>query len=195
MSSCWGTHLGDCLERLRAIPDSTYDSIVTDPPAGIAFLNYEWDEDRGGREEWTSWMEKVARECWRVIKPDGHALVWAIPRTSHWTGWAWEQAGWEPIEWVLHLHGQGFPKNLDVSKALDKRAGAVRKEIGPSPYAARASTHSRAMAPGDIARKAVDTRMMTAPTTPEAVAWDGWGTALKPSVEGWWLFHKRDPNV
>jgi site-specific DNA-methyltransferase (adenine-specific) len=107
-------HLGDCVEVLRTLPACSVDAIVTDPPAGIAFMGKSWDTDKGGRDAWIAWMQEVAGECLRVIKPGGHALVWALPRTSHWTGMAWESAGWEPRDKIVHLFGTGFPKSLNV---------------------------------------------------------------------------------
>jgi len=84
---------GDCLQLLRGLPTNYVDSLVTDPPAGISFMGKSWDSDKGGREQWIAWMKEVMRECLRVMKPGSHGLVWAIPRTSHWTGTALEQAG------------------------------------------------------------------------------------------------------
>ena len=130
-------HHGDCLQVLRGMADASVDSIVCDPPAGIAFMGKEWDKDKGGRDAWIAWMQSVAQECLRVIKPGGHALVWALPRTSHWTGMAWENAGWEPRDKIVHLFGTGFPKSHNLK--------------------------------GE---------------------WDGWGTALKPASEDWWLLRK-----
>jgi site-specific DNA-methyltransferase (adenine-specific) len=97
--------LGDCLAVMKDLPDDCVDAIVCDPPAGIAFMGKEWDTDKGGRHQWVAWMESVAVECLRVLKPGGYALVWALPRTSHWTGWAWENAGWEPRDKLVHLFG------------------------------------------------------------------------------------------
>lgn len=76
---------GDCLELLPTLADNSVDAVLTDPPAGISFMNKEWDHDKGGRDSWIAWMQQVASECLRIIKPGGHALVWALPRTSHWT--------------------------------------------------------------------------------------------------------------
>lgn len=86
-------YLGDCLDVLKEMDDNTVDSIVVDPPAGISFMNKGWDSDKGGRDIWISWMTTVAKECLRVLKPGGHALVWALPKTSHWTATAWENGG------------------------------------------------------------------------------------------------------
>lgn len=104
------------------------DAVVTDPPAGISFMGKSWDRDKGGRDNWIAWMEQVARECLRLIRPGGHALVWALPRTSHWTAMAWENTGWEVRDRIAYCFGSGFPKALDVSKAIDAMAGAERDE-------------------------------------------------------------------
>jgi hypothetical protein len=72
-------HHGDCLAVLRSLPECSVDAVVTDPPAGIAFMGKAWDKDKGGRAQWVAWMTEVAAECLRVIKPGGHALVWALP--------------------------------------------------------------------------------------------------------------------
>lgn len=184
---------GDCLEILKTLPDGSVDSIVTDPPAGINFMGKDWDGDMGGRDEWIAWMQSVAVECIRVLKPGGHALVWALPRTSHWTATAWENAGFEVRDRVSHIFGSGFPKSHDISKMIDKTAGAERKVIGkpagrggkPRPDFSNGRLHAGA---------GVDSRgyngKITEPATLDAKQWDGWGTALKPAVEDWWLFRK-----
>jgi len=184
----------DCLDAMRDLPDACVDAIVTDPPAGIAFMSREWDKDKGGRDAWVAWMTDVARECLRVIKPGGHALVWTIPRTSHWTGWAWEGAGWEPRDKIVHLFGSGFPKSLNVSKSIDKSHGAEQEVIGiDHEWIRRAglshggntyTTNTFGSASGPNAGK------ITTPATDAAKKWDGWGTALKPASEDWWLFRK-----
>jgi len=176
---------GDCLEVLSTLPEDSIDAIVTDPPAGIAFMGKEWDKDKGGRDAWIAWMSQVASECLRVIKPGGHALVWALPRTSHWTGMAWEEAGWGPRDKISHVFGSGFPKSLDISKALDKMAGAERDIIGVA---------KRSNAKGHVTNYSKWDRPeeydITAPATPAAKQWAGWGSAIKPSHEDWWLFRK-----
>jgi site-specific DNA-methyltransferase (adenine-specific) len=108
---------GDCLEVLKTLESNSVDSLVTDPPAGISFMGKEWDSDKGGRDGWIKWMAEVMTECKRVMKPGAHGLVWAIPRTSHWTATALEDAGFEIRDVVTHLFGQGFPKSLNIEKA------------------------------------------------------------------------------
>ena len=181
----YALHHGDCLEVLATLPDCSVDAIVTDPPAGIAFMGKVWDRDKGGKAEWVQWMQSVATQCRRVIKPGGHALVWAIPRTSHWTGDAWEEAGWQVRDKIYHVFGSGFPKSLDVSKAIDKAAGAEREVVGVSPHSANRKA-------GAIwgGTESEPERSITAPATPAAKQWAGWGTALKPAAEEWWLFRR-----
>jgi site-specific DNA-methyltransferase (adenine-specific) len=189
--------LGDCLTVMKDLPDDCVDSIVCDPPAGIAFMGKEWDTDKGGRHQWVAWMESIARECLRVLKPGGYALVWAMPRTSHWTGWAWENAGWEPRDKIVHLFGSGFPKSLDVSKAIDKSAGAERAPRNGTDNAERGSMsgsmNNRCQTcdkPFFSADPCSCPRADKVAVTDAARQWDGWGTALKPAAEDWWLFRK-----
>lgn len=119
----------DCIALLKKAPSNSIDALVTDPPAGISFMNKEWDDDKGGRDGWIKWLTEVATECYRVMKPGARGLVWAIPRTAHWTAAALENAGFEVRDVITHLFGTGFPKSLDVSKAIDKAAGKIRGRI------------------------------------------------------------------
>jgi len=179
---------GDCLQVLKSLPDNSVDSLVSDPPAGIAFMGKGWDEDKGHRDLWILWLSKVMKECRRVLKPGAHGLVWAIPRTSHWTGMALENSGFEVRDVVSHLFGQGFPKSLDISKAIDKMQGSEREivlTIKKTPSATKCNEGwERPWAQGKT------TMDITAPATDEAKQWDGWGTALKPAVEFWFLIRK-----
>ena len=165
----------NCVDFLSAAPDCYFDSLVTDPPAGISFMGKAWDGDKGGREQWIAWMRDVMKECLRVMKPGAHGLVWAIPRTSHWTGMALEQAGFEVRDVVTHLFGTGFPKSLDISKAIDKAAGVERSVIAFDESKVRPNKENFAL---------------TAPATDAAKQWQGYGTALKPACEFWFLIRK-----
>lgn len=180
---------GDCLEVLKTLVDNSVDSVVTDPPAGISFMGKEWDHHKGGRNEWVKWMSDVMSECLRVLKPGGHALVWAIPRTSHWTATALEDAGFEIRDVICHLFGSGFPKSLDISKAIDKAAGAERIDAGPSPFADKGRTKTRNSFGGGELTASANERLTIA-ATPAAKQWSGWGTALKPASEHWILVRK-----
>jgi DNA modification methylase len=187
--------LGDCLDLLKTLEENSVDAIVTDPPGGIDFMGQEWDGDKGGRDQWIAWMQEVAAECLRVLKPGGHAFVWAMPRTSHWTAMAWENGGFEVREKVAHVFGSGFPKSMDVGKQMDKMAGAERKVIGsklgqPGYSKTNAENQGTSLGWSKSERNGEKECEITAPATPEAEEWDGWGTALKPAMEDWWLFRK-----
>lgn len=119
---------GDCLAVLREISDASVDAIVTDPPAGIGFMGREWDSDRGGRDQWIAWLSSVMCEALRVLKPGGQALVWALPRTSHWTATAIEDAGFEIRDVHHHIFGTGFPKSLTPkSSRIPRGTGTALK--------------------------------------------------------------------
>ncbi len=148
---------GDCLEEMKKLPDKSIDAIVTDPPAGINFMQKSWDGDKGGRNQWIAWMKDIAGECLRVIKPGGHALVWALPRTSHWTGMAWEEAGWEPRDKISHVFGSGFPKSLDIGKAID-RSIFTTKTSNPDFQIVRAWVRGKVKAAG-LTYKQIDTAL------------------------------------
>lgn len=104
-------HQGDCLDVMRGMEADSVDAVVTDPPAGIGFMGRSWDKDRGGRQQWVAWLAEIMTECHRVMKPGAYALVWALPRTSHWTGWAIEDGGLLIQDRITHLFGSGFPKS------------------------------------------------------------------------------------
>jgi hypothetical protein len=182
----------DCLKALKRLPTNSLDSLVTDPPAGIAFMGKDWDKDKGGRDAWVQWMTDVMRECLRVLKPGAHGLVWSLPRTSHWTATALEDAGFEIRDCVTHLFGSGFPKSLDVSKAIDKAAGAERAVLGRDPNQAGRRKNTGIVAGQARYDEAIEERVafLTAPATDAAKEWQGWGTALKPAAEFWWLVRK-----
>ncbi len=119
---------GDALQAISTLAGESIDSIVTDPPAGIAFMGKGWDSNKGGRDNWVAWLRDIMREALRVLKPGGHALVWALPRTSHWTATALEDAGFEIRDVVTHLFGTGFPKSLtSASVEIPDDAGTALK--------------------------------------------------------------------
>ena len=111
-------HHGDCLDVLKTMPDNSVDSIVTDPPYGLSFMGRKWDYDVPSVEIW--------EECLRVLKPGGHLLAFAGTRTQHRMACRIEDAGFEIRDMIAWLYGSGMPKNLDVSKAVDKH---VKSEL------------------------------------------------------------------
>jgi site-specific DNA-methyltransferase (adenine-specific) len=169
--------LGDCLERLRELPDNSVDSVVTDPPYGLSFMGKKWDYDVPSVEVWA--------ECLRVLKPGGHLLAFAGTRTQHRMAVRIEDAGFEIRDMIAWVYGSGFPKSLDVSKALDKMAGAERKVVGLATAGAGNAGKMNSQEAGGCAGgiswdKTFD---ITAPATEAAKHWQGWGTALKPALE------------
>jgi len=114
-------HNGDCLEVLRTLPDSSVDACVTDPPYGLAFMGKKWDYDVPSSEVW--------QECLRVLKPGGHLLAFAGTRTQHRMAVRIEDAGFEIRDMIAWVYGSGFPKSLDVSKAIDKVNGETDRAL------------------------------------------------------------------
>jgi site-specific DNA-methyltransferase (adenine-specific) len=172
--------LGDCLEVLRTMPDNSVDAVVTDPPYGLSFMGKRWDYDVPSVAIWA--------ECLRVLKPGGHLLAFAGTRTQHRMAVRIEDAGFEIRDMIAWVYGSGFPKSLDVSKAIDKAAGAEREVVGSYTVggtAAKGKHKGRAAAASDEGAAIGCTKdlAITAPATPEAQQWAGWGTALKPALE------------
>jgi DNA methylase len=182
----------DARRVLAGLPDRSLDALVTDPPAGIAFMGRDWDRDHGGRDRWIEHRAQDFEAVLRVLKPGAHGLVWAIPRTSHWTATALEDAGFEVRDVVHHLFAQGFPKSLDVSKAIDRAAGAVREVVERGPTVRRLRPGADQVKDGtwEKLEDRTHTRATTAPATDAARRWQGWGTALKPATEHWILVRK-----
>ncbi len=90
-------------------------------------MGKDWDRDKGGRAEWVGWLSSVLAECLRIAKPGSRLLCWAIPRTSHWTGCAIEDAGWIIEDRIAHHFGQGFPKAKSKLKPATEDWWAARK--------------------------------------------------------------------
>lgn len=164
---------GDCLEVLKSMPDCSVDSIVTDPPYGLAFMGKKWDYDVPSVAIW--------QEGLRVLKPGGHLLAFGGTRTFHRTVVAIEDAGFEIRDMIAWIHGQGFPKSLDVSKAIDKEAGAEREVTGRRIKAGEITSGRMHAGANEAGTKTVIE--YTAPATEAAKQWEGWGTAMKPSIE------------
>lgn len=167
---------GDCRDVMALLPDASVDAIVTDPPYELGFMGKGWDSSG------IAYDPEVWAHALRVLKPGGHALVFGGTRTWHRVAVAVEDAGFEIRDSLAWLYGSGFPKSMDVSKAIDAAAGAVREEriiegvTNPAQH-----MRSKAFAQqADPTRQAATT---SEPVTDEAKAWDGWGTALKPAFE------------
>ena len=184
--------LGDCLEVMKTLPDCSVDAVVTDPPYGLSFMGKRWDYDVPSVEIWA--------ECLRVLKPGGQLLAFAGTRTQHRMAVRIEDAGFEIRDMIAWVYGSGFPKSLDVSKAIDKAAGAEREVVGSYTVggtAAKGKHKGRAAAASDEGAAIGCTKdlAITAPATPEAQQWQGWGTALKPALEPITVARKPFPGT
>lgn len=111
---------GDCIEVMRQMPENSVDAIVTDPPYGLEFMGRDWD-GFGTPLGFQTWSEAWAREALRILKPGGHLLAFAGTRTYHRMASGVEDAGFEIRDCIAWMYGSGFPKSLDVSKAIDKQ--------------------------------------------------------------------------
>lgn len=181
----------DCLFALAKLKPNTIDSLVTDPPAGISFMGKDWDGDKGDRDSWILWLRTIMKECRRVMKPGAHGLVWALPRTSHWTATALEDAGFEIRDVVTHLFGSGFPKSLDISKAIDRAAGVERTKVLSSYRTGEGAAFKYSGNGVEQLHEAKAKEIQrTEAETDEAKQYSGWGTALKPASEHWILVRK-----
>jgi len=171
-------HHGDCREVMATLDAESVDAVVCDPPYGLSFMGKGWDHGVPGEEFWT--------EALRVAKPGAHLLAFGGTRTYHRLACAIEDAGWEIRDCVMWVYGSGFPKSHDVSKAIDKAAGAERAVVGrktgrsASPVS---DMRGGRMHSGGTIAGVFDASAITAPATDAARQWSGWGTALKPAWE------------
>lgn len=157
---------GDCLDVLAELPDASVDSVVTDPPYGLDFMGKHWDTGA------VAFDTAIWGHCLRVLKPGGHLLAFGGTRTWHRLACAVEDGGFEIRDNIAWLYGSGFPKSLDVSKAIDKDAGIWRGRAG------EATTENGSMSGTNYERTPKGD-----PVTDDAKRWAGWGTALKPAFE------------
>ena len=165
---------GDCLEQMQIFDDNYFDSIVTDPPYGLSFMGKEWDHGIPGIPYW--------KEALRIVKPGAHMLAFGGTRTHHRLMCAIEDAGWEIRDTLMWVYGSGFPKSLDVSKAIDKAAGVGRTE-GQREWKG-GLRHSNSMGGGSGQENGTTTLLKyDTPSTDDGLKWTGWGTALKPAWE------------
>ncbi len=208
---------GDCLDVLATLADNSIDSCVTDPPyhltsivkrfgqpnsapinnadekmgrngpyqrASSGFMGKQWD---GGD---IAFRPETWAEVYRVLKPGAHLLAFGGTRTYHRMACAIEDAGFEIRDCIQWLYGSGFPKSHDVSKGIDRAAGAERERIGTkvelgvihAQGEANKTMHEGWQRPWRDDPNA-DAHWVTIPATDAARQWEGWGTALKPACE------------
>lgn len=190
-------HLGDCIDVMRGYVPEVVDAIVTDPPYGLGFMGKEWDDPRPDGAHFQEWSRAWAAEAIEVLKPGGHLIAFGGTRTYHRLTCGIEDAGFEIRDCLSWLYGSGFPKSLDVSKAIDKAAGLDGTTVPSGPPLRRMipgveqnrtgswiKDDGREFQPGEYT-----------PATPEAERWQGWGTALKPAWEPAVLARKPLPGT
>lgn len=192
---------GDCLELFKQIEDNSIDSVVTDSPYGLGFMNKAWDTFdksqfglKGNEGENDLKVKKNfnvlprynnskglydfvlqwSSECYRVLKPGGYILSFGGTRTYHRMACAIEDAGFELRDMIMWIYGSGFPKSLNVGKAIDKLQGNEREIIGTEDI-------GHDMRSGNY-KTSKGTRVI-ADITKGNSEWEGYGTALKPAVE------------
>jgi hypothetical protein len=181
---------GDCRDVLRTLPDASIDSIVTDPPYGLTsarpagrspatagavmrgFMGLQWDGSVPGVDVWI--------ECLRVLKPGGYVLAFAGTRTQHRMAVNVEDGGFEIRDMIAWVYGSGFPKSMDVSKAIDKAAGVERVKVLVPTKPGNTRGERGISYAGESFSGFTD---ISEPATDAARQWKGWGTALKPALE------------
>ena len=171
-------HQGDCRDVMKTMDADSIDSIVSDPPYGIDFMGKGWDHGVPGVEFW--------KEAIRVAKPGAYLLAFGGTRTFHRLTVAIEDAGWEIRDCVMWVYGSGFPKSHDVSKSIDKAAGAEREVVGKREHPTlkdKSRVDRQGRLPNHGSNDFADEWDITAPHTEAAAQWEGWGTALKPAWE------------
>ncbi len=185
----WALHEGDA--RAIGLPPECVDAVIMDPPAGIAFMGKDWDKDKGGEGPWVDWLASILKVAFDALKPGGHALVWSLPRTSYLTALALRKAGFAIRDTIDHVNGSGFPKSLDLSKAIDAAVGAKRCRVGGSKRDGAVVDYASALRCDGCGKTRNGTSCNCAvddgPATAKAARWAGWGTALRPNKEVWWL--------
>jgi len=189
----------DCLEGLKLMADNSVDSIVTDPPYGLSFMGKSWDTfdksqfGKQGEEGINDLKNKKnfkilpryninglyafslswAKECLRVLKPGGFLLSFAGSRTYHKICSGIEDAGFEIRDQIMWIYGSGFPKSLNIGKAIDKLQGNERKKFVNKNGSATGSIVITGV--GSLKKEFIDSKGCS--------KWEGWGTALKPAHE------------
>lgn len=217
----WSLTQGDCVEVMRAMPEACVDAIVTDPPYGLEFMGKTWDklgasvsrdpveeggfqDGRGGNaysrsrirfgttaQSMQAWHLGWAKAALHVLKPGGHMLSFGGTRTYHRMVCAIEDAGFEIRDTFSWVYSTGFPKDLNVSKGIDKYFGKYdeREIVGrkPDPRWLGSNESNKEKKPYEGGWGAVEADnpagFVTKAATPEGTRWQGWGTALKPAHE------------
>lgn len=170
----------DMRERLSKLSPDSIDSVVTDPPYNLGFMGKSWDKDS------VAFQPATWEQVYRVLKPGAYMLVMGGTRTYHRLTCAIEDAGFEIRDCLMFMYGTGFPKSMDISKAIDKSVGAERKVVGKGKAGQGSLSRVSRVEQGyreNLTSCTPGDYPITAPATDAAKQWEGWGTALKPAYE------------
>lgn len=162
-------YLGKCEDVMPTLAAESVYSVVSDPPYGLSFMGKEWDHGVPGASFW--------KHAMRLCRPGAHLLAFGGTRTFHRLACAVEDAGWDIRDVIAWVYGSGFPKSLDVSKAIDKEAKVVREPDDYTGANYKNKVYGSGMGGGRTLSRGDPA------TAAAAAAWEGWGTALKPSFE------------
>ncbi len=197
----------DVIQYLKSLPANSIDAVVSDPPYGLKFMGKTWDNfDRRDPEEqnlqsvksflrtskgvtfkggvnFQLWCQLWGHELLRVVKPGAHIMIFSAARTVHRLSVGLEDAGWDIRDILVWAYMNGMPKSFDISKSIDKKFGAEREVIGHKQSGLDRGSGSTVSFEGSKGRDETGLIPITAPVTPDAIKFDGWGTGLKPSWE------------
>ena len=166
---------GNCLEVIGRMPDNCIDSIITDPPYGLKFMNKQWDYNIPEKDIWI--------EALRVAKPGAFLLCFGGTRTYHRLACEIEDAGWELRDCIMWIYGSGFPKSLNIGKAIDKSLGVKQIIVGKEKGMGKQNPEWNGTAQGRAENCFKPEYDKTVATSEQAQLFDGYGTALKPAYE------------
>ena len=166
---------GDCLGVLKDLEDNSIDSIVTDPPYELGFMGKKWDSTG------IAYNVDLWKECLRVLKPGGHLLAFGGTRTYHRMAVAIEDAGFEVRDMLEWIYASGFPKSLNIGKAVDKLQGNEREVVGIDENFLKRNPNK--LHYEDSINNGFKDGIEASMRTKGYSEWEGFGTALKPAHE------------
>lgn len=209
----WKVIQGNNIDTLKEYPDNHFDSVVTDPPYGIAFLGKDWDSKKATETtsklvalsnlpsgmkhtsladdlEFQYWMRDIFLECNRVLKPGGHLLAFSAARTYHHMAMAAQTAGFEIRDQLMWLYGSGFPKAQDIGKAIERREGkrnnnalGIKRSVNESGPKTYCPKCNLSLNGSNEKKCKDETCPLRDEIKPADNEWAGWKTALKPAHE------------
>ncbi len=174
---------GDCVDVLKAMKEESVGSVICDPPYGLSFMGKDFDK-LGNGESQQLWHRDWLNEAYRVLQGGGIIKAFSGTRTFHRLAAAMEQAGFTDVRLEAWTYGSGFPKSLNIARDIDRVLGhephvIETKTINNNFYA----TDGHSGEAQEHHRKKDEGVKVTAPSSPEAKTYEGWGTALKPAWE------------